>query len=163
MGKPNSKKRIEERREQILLLLSRGYSQSDICRELDITRMTMSRDMKFINETSKRGLFGLAKETLSTMYFDCVRGINEVQKECWRIYRNNDNNREIQQWHRMAALKLIRKCNDTKFEMFQTAPALMEIQRLQNEVNQIKDNTFDKDGKLIRPLSDKELEDLDKP
>jgi DNA-binding NarL/FixJ family response regulator len=69
VGKPNSAKHIEERREKILLLLSKGYSQMEIARELNITRQTISRDMTYINETTKRELFGLAKETLSTIYF----------------------------------------------------------------------------------------------
>ena len=75
----------------------------------------MSSDMRFINESTKKGLFGLAKETLSTMYYNCVQNINEVQKECWRIYRNEDNNPEIHQWHRMSALNLLRKCNANEF------------------------------------------------
>jgi transcriptional regulator with XRE-family HTH domain len=49
MGKANNKRDIRERREKILLLLSRGYSQSDICEELGITRQNMSKDMKFKN------------------------------------------------------------------------------------------------------------------
>jgi IS30 family transposase len=97
MGKANSKKHIEERREKILLLMSRGYSQLEITKELNITRQTMSSDMRFINQSTKKGLFGLAKETLSTMYYNCVQNINEVQKECCHIYRNEDINPEIHQ------------------------------------------------------------------
>jgi hypothetical protein len=63
-------------------------------------------------------LFGLAKETLNTMYFDCIEGINQVQREAWKIYKNEDNNPEINQWHRMTALKIIRNCNDSKFNMY---------------------------------------------
>lgn len=36
-----------------------------------------------------------------------------------------------------------------------------KIHRLQEEVQRLKDNTFDADGKLI--LTQKELDDLDKP
>jgi transcriptional regulator len=163
MGKANNRRHIEERREKILLLMSRGYSQAEITKELGITRQTMSSDMRFINESTKKGLFGLAKETLSTMYYNCVQNINEVQKECWRIYRNEDNNSEIHQWHRMSALNLLRKCNESKFSMFKDVPALMEIQKLQSEIQYIKEKTFDEKGNLIRHLTDKELEDLDKP
>jgi DNA-binding CsgD family transcriptional regulator len=54
MGKPNSRKHIEERREQVLLLLSKGYSQMEICKELRITRQTISSDMKHINESTQK-------------------------------------------------------------------------------------------------------------
>ena len=40
--------------------------------------------MRFINKQTQKGLFGLAKETMSTMFFNCIDGINKVQKEGWR-------------------------------------------------------------------------------
>jgi hypothetical protein len=52
------------------------------------------------------------------MYFNCIEGINQVQREAWKIYKNEDNNPEINQWHRMTALKIIRNCNDSKFNMY---------------------------------------------
>jgi len=163
MGKPNSKKVIAERREKILSLLAKGYSQMDICKELDLTRQTISKNMKWINESTQKGLFGLAKETLSTMFFNCIDGINQVQRECWRIYRNEDNNPEINQWHKMKALSLLRKCNESKFNMYTNGPAFMELHRLENEVKKMEDDLLDKDGKLIRKVTDNELDDLDKP
>ena len=84
----NSKREIEERREKILNLQSMGYTQYAIIKQLGISRMTMSRDMRAINESTKKGLFGVAKnETLSTYFYNCVQGINDVQKECWKIYQ----------------------------------------------------------------------------
>lgn len=136
----------------------------DICKELNVTRQTISRDMKWINESTQKGLFGLAKETLSTMYFSCIDGINQVQRECWKIYRNEDNNPEINEWHKMTALKILRKCNESKFNMYTNGPAFMELHKLENEVKKMEDDLLkDKDGKLVRPLSDKELDELDKP
>src|SRR5918993_5393640 len=88
--RPHTSKVIRERREQILLLMSRGYSQGDISKELNVTRQTISSDMRYINEITNKGLFGLAKETLTTMYFNCIQGVDEVQKEAWNIYRNED-------------------------------------------------------------------------
>ena len=70
--------------------------------------MTMSRDMRAINESTKKGLFGLAKnETLSTYFYNCVQGINDVQKECWKIYRNEHNDPEITHYIQMKALDLL--------------------------------------------------------
>jgi hypothetical protein len=86
----SKKEEIEERREKILNLQSMGYSQYAIIKQLGITRMTMSREMRAINESTKKGLFGVAKnETLSTYFYNCLQGINDVQKECWK------NNSEI--------------------------------------------------------------------
>lgn len=161
--RPHSKKHIAERREKILNLMSRGYSQFEICKELNISRQTISSDMRYINQQTQKGLFGLAKETLNTMYFSCIEGINQVQREAWKIYKNEDNNPEINQWHRMTALKILRNCNESKFNMYSHGPAFMEIERLEQTVRNMRGNTFDEKGNLIRPLSDKELDDLDKP
>jgi hypothetical protein len=158
------KAEIEERRENILNLQSMGYSQYAIIEKLGITRMTMSRDLKAINESTKKGLFGLAKnETLSTYFYNCVQGINDVQKECWKIYRNDDNNPEINLFHKMKALEILRKSNLTKFDMFTNVPGFMELEKLRNEVKEMKDKTFDEKGNFIRTLSDKEIDELDKP
>jgi hypothetical protein len=141
MGKPCSAKEIRERREKILLLLSKGYNQTDIAKELNTTRQTVMRDMKNINEMTNKGLYDLAKATLSTMYFNCIIGLNEVQKECWKIYHNLGNDPTINNWHKIAALKLATEINDKKFGMFQNGPAIIEVNRLGNELNRIK-NAF---------------------
>lgn len=165
MGIRSKKKaEIEERRENILNLQAMGYSQYAIIEKLGITKMTMSRDMKAINESTKKGLFGLAKnETLSTYFYNCIQGINDVQKECWKIYRNERHDPEIDHHIQMRALDLLRKTNETKFNMFTNVPGFMELDRLQKEVKDMRDKTFDEKGHLIRPLSDKEMDELDKP
>jgi hypothetical protein len=139
MGKANNRRDIRSRREKILILMSRGYSQTEICDELKITRQTISSDMKYINETTKRGLFGLARETLSTMYYNCITAIEQVQRECWKRYNTNkDDNPAINEWHKHNALELLRKCAETKFNMFASGPALMEVHKLEAEAEKIK-------------------------
>lgn len=158
------KAEIEERRENILNLQSMGYSQYAIIEKLGITKMTMSRDMRAINEATKKGLFGLAKnETLSTYFYNCLQGVNDVQKECWKIYRNDDNNPEITQFHRMKALEILRKSALTKFDMFTNVPAFMELEKLRTEITYIKEKTFDNKGHFVRPLTDEELDNLNRP
>jgi biotin operon repressor len=93
--RPHSAREIRERREKILLLMARGYSQGDIARELKIARTTVNRDMKNINEMTNKGWYNLAKVTLPTMFFNCIQGLDEVQKECWKIIENLDNNPAI--------------------------------------------------------------------
>jgi hypothetical protein len=73
----------------------------------------------------------LAKATLSTMYFNCVQGLNKIQKECWHICHNKDNDPTINQWHKIAALKLAAEINDKKFGIFTSGPAFMNIGRLE--------------------------------
>ena len=63
----------------------------------------------------------------------------------------------------MRALDLLRKTNETKFNMFTNVPGFMELERLRNEIKYIKEKTFDDKGHFVRELTDEELDALDKP
>jgi transcriptional regulator len=91
--KPHSAKEIRERREKVLILMAKGHNQSDIAKELHTTRNTIMRDIKEINEWTRKGLYDLAKQSLSTMLYSCIIGLNEIEKEAWKIYKNNDNDK----------------------------------------------------------------------
>jgi len=94
--------------------------------------------MKNINEMTNKGLYDLAKATLSTMYFNCVIGMNEIQKECWKMYRNIENDPRILTWHKIAALRLAADINDKKFSMFQNGPAFMQLRELHDELDALR-------------------------
>jgi transcriptional regulator len=148
--KPHSAKFIRERREKVLILMSRGYNQSDIAKELGTTRNTVLHDLKHINVMTKHGLYDLAKQTLSTMYYNCLIGQNELAKECWKLYKNPNNDPSINNWHKIAALRLLIDINKSKFQMFQDGPIFVEIGRLQSELGKIKE-TYLKDNSF-RPF-----------
>src|SRR5215211_791746 len=149
--KPHTAKQIRERREKVLLLMAKGYNQSDIAKELHTTRNTVMRDLKEINEWTKKGLYDLAKQTLPTMYYSCIIEINEAEKEAWKIYRNPDNDPEINQWHRIAALRVLIDINKSKFKMFQDGPAFMEIKRLEGEMERLKQEVDKGNSYVFRP------------
>lgn len=151
--RPHTKKVIRERREQMLLLMSRGYTQGEIARELKVTRQTISSDMIHINEITNRGLHGLAKETLTTIYFNCIQGVDEVQKEAWKIYRNEDKDPTISNWHKIAALKICMDASEKKFAMIAAGPAMVHMNRLENEVTELKNDLLkDKEPRGFRRL-----------
>jgi hypothetical protein len=116
--RPHSQKQIRERREKMLLLMSKGLNHSDVAEKLNTTTNTVYRDMKAISETTNRNLNDLARATLSTMYENCITGLNEILKECWNIYntRREDDNR-LTWWHKIASLRLATEINDKKFNM----------------------------------------------
>ena len=156
MGKPNTPRKIRERREKILLLMSRGMNQINIAKELGTTRMTIMRDMHYINEMSRHGLYDMAK-TSSTLYFNCIQGLDECLDVCWRIFNNVDNNPQINQWHKIAAIRIAATINEKKFNIFANGPAMMQLNKLSEVVKTLKENTFDEKGNLKRELTDKEL------
>jgi DNA-binding CsgD family transcriptional regulator len=143
--RPHSQKEIKERREKMLLLMSKGLNHSDIAAKLNTTTQTVYRDMKAINDITNDNLNNLARATLSTMYQNCVTGINEVLKECWRIYNiRREDDSHLTWWHRIAALRLATEINDKKFSMFMNGPAIMEVRRLKDEVTAFTNDIISK-------------------
>jgi predicted transcriptional regulator len=120
----------------VLILMSKGYNQSDIAKELHTTRRTVLRDVAELNQWTKKGLYDLAKQSLSTMLYSCIIGLNEIEKEAWKIYRSNDNDK-------VYALRLLVDICKSKFTMYESGPAVMEVNKLKNELEKIKNNALE--------------------
>ena len=136
--RPHTAKEIRQRREKVLILMSKGYNQSDIAKELRTTRQTIMKDIHELNQWTRKGLYSMAKESLSTMYYSCLIGINEAEKEAWRLYKNDDKDPTFNNWHKMYALRLLIDINKSKFRMFSDGPAFMEINKLNGELDRLK-------------------------
>ena len=95
--------------------MAKGYSEGDIIRELGITRMTFSRDMRNINEMNSRQFYDLAKSSPSDTFLDCINDLDKITRECWKIY----NDPKITPNDKILALKTISEINDKKYSMFQ--------------------------------------------
>jgi hypothetical protein len=161
----NTPKKIRESREKILLLMEKGYNQLDIAKELQITRMTINRDMHYINEMTNKGVFEMAKTSFATMYSNCNDGFNEIQKEYWKIYCNVDNDPNITPVVKLAALKLAAEIHDKEFSMFKDGPTVMDLRRLHEKVDDLKRVAFEERntfGTRFLPRRDIDINDLDK-
>lgn len=108
---PHNKIEIKERRENILVLLTKGMKGYEIAKELDVDASTVSRDIQYLVSQSHNYLNSLAKEALPFMYQTSIEGIRNVLKECWNIY-TIESNKEITWFHKLAALKLAKECNE---------------------------------------------------
>ena len=89
---PHSRIQIKERRENILVLLTKGMKGYEIAKELGVDASTVSRDIHYLIAQSQNYLNSLAKETLPFMYQTSIEGIKNVLKECWTIYTLDSNN-----------------------------------------------------------------------
>jgi hypothetical protein len=70
----------------------------------------------------------LAKETLP--YQTSIEGIKNVLKECWSIYTdgsNNNKDKDITWFHKIAALKLAKECNEALFKLTAEGPSVMQL------------------------------------
>ena len=118
---PHNRIQVKERRENVLALLTKGMKGYEIAKELGVDASTVSRDIQYLISQSHNYLNSLAKEAFPFMPQTSIEGIRNILKECWRIYidgSNNDHpkNKEITWFHKLAALKLAKECNEALFE-----------------------------------------------
>jgi len=140
---PHNRIQIKERRESILILLTKGKKGYEIAKELRVDASTVSRDIQYLISQSHNYLNTLAKETLPFMYQTSIEGIRNILKECWNIYtteNNNDNinNKDITWFHKIAALKLAKECNEALFRLTADGPSVMYVKLLEERLERIE-------------------------
>ena len=134
---------IKERRENILVLLTKGMKGYEIAKELGVDASTVSRDIHYLIAQSQNYLNSLAKETLPFMYQTSIEGIKNVLKECWIIYTIDSNNKDIDSkdiswFHKIAALKLAKECNEALFRLTTEGPSVMHVKLLEERLERIE-------------------------
>ena len=140
---PHNRITIKERRENILMLLTKGMKGYQIAKELGVDASTVSRDINYLVGQSQNYLNSLAKEALPFMYQTSIEGIKNILKECWNIYTiesNSDDskNKEITWFHKIAALKLAKECNEALFKLTAEGPSVMHLKVLEERPEKIE-------------------------
>ena len=125
----NKKYLIDDRRRQVSMLLSQSLSETEIATQLSVNQSTISRDIKILKEMSLQNIHDLA-----FLYEQSILGIEAVKKHTWDILKEQD----LTVRDRLYALKLIKECNESKFNLFKEGPSLLNIQTLENRLNQIE-------------------------
>ncbi len=126
-----------------MILLTKGKKGYEIAKELRVDASTVSRDIQYLISQSHNYLNTLAKETLPFMYQTSIEGIRNILKECWNIYtteNNNDNinNKDITWFHKIAALKLAKECNEALFRLTADGPSVMYVKLLEERLERIE-------------------------
>jgi hypothetical protein len=128
---------IRERREDVLVLLTKGMKGYEIAKELGVDASTVSRDIHYLISQSHNYLNSLAKEALPFMYQTSIEGIRNVLKECWNIY-TTEGNEEMTWFHKLAALKLAKECNEAIFKLTAEGPSVMYVKLLEQRLARIE-------------------------
>ena len=113
--------KVLERREKVLTLLAKGYTQREVAEELQVHESIISKDVKTLEEATINFIEDLAKKTFGFKYMQSLTGINSVVKEAW------------QQWHtkkesRYLSILLDAYCK--QIELLGDGPAVYAIQRM---------------------------------
>jgi hypothetical protein len=134
---------VRHRRERVALLLAKGATPREIAEALTTSQRIINSDIKTLNEQNERKMFEMAKQTIPTLYQNCLLNFNELIKQCWNIYiRPNapdaDPREFISPRTRIEALRLAGELTREKFNMIQNGPAIFELKKLEQQVTELR-------------------------
>jgi predicted transcriptional regulator len=107
---------VEWRRRQLFELSSKGQSQTEIARTLQISESTISRDLDYLREQAKTNIKRYIDERLPEEYEKCLVGLNAITKEAWNTAQNTEDKRE-----KIHALALAKECYSMKLDLLTNA------------------------------------------
>ena len=119
---------LERKRSKVLELSGQGHSQPEIARILQISQPTVNRDIGYLRGQARQNLQKHIQDKLPEEYQNCMVGINQVLKICWKIVNksrnmNNNENGKSQTVTMtnnkivLQALALINDCNKYKMDL----------------------------------------------
>jgi DNA-binding Lrp family transcriptional regulator len=115
----STKIQLEWRRRQVFELSSKGQSQTEIARILQISESTISRDLDYLREQSKTNIKKYVDERLPEEYEKCLIGLNAILRESWDTAQNTEDKRE-----KIQALSLAKDCYSMKLDLLTNATVI---------------------------------------
>jgi hypothetical protein len=112
----STKMQVEWRRAKVLELLSKGDSQSEIAKVLQVDLSIISRDVYFLRQQAKSNIRRYIDERLPKEYEKCLVGLNAITKEAWNTAANTEDKRE-----KIQALSLAKECYSMKLDLLTNA------------------------------------------
>jgi predicted transcriptional regulator len=90
----STKMQVEWRRRQVCELSSKGQSQTEIARTLQISESTISIDLDHLREQSKHNIKRYIDERLPEEYEKCLVGLTAILREAWNTSQQTEDKRE---------------------------------------------------------------------
>ena len=121
---------MEQRRNKVRELLTRGYAQYEIANTLHISQPTISRDIHYIEKELPKSRENYGHRLFST-YESTLLGYDEMIKKLWSIIdsKNTDDK------DRIKAITLIAQYYRERMELIKSEPDLLSnkkyMERLQ--------------------------------
>src|SRR5919205_2819285 len=112
----STKMQVEWRRTKVLELLSKGDSQSEIAKTLQVDLSVISRDVYFLRQQAKDNIKKYIDERLPEEYEKCLVGLNAITREAWNTANNTEDKRE-----KMQVLSLAKECHSMKLDLLTNA------------------------------------------
>jgi hypothetical protein len=128
---------VVERREKVMVLVTKGLKGYQIAQELNVDPATVSRDIQYLSKESSNALNSLAKETLPFMYQSSIEGIRSILKESWKIYNNEEKDQDLTWSHRLKALEITKSCYESVFKLVSEGPSLIYMKSLEERLDKL--------------------------
>jgi hypothetical protein len=90
----STKMQVDWRRAKVLELLSKGDSQSEIAKTLQVDLSIISRDVYFLRQQAKYNIKRYIDERLPEEYEKCLVGLNAITREAWNKATSTEDRRE---------------------------------------------------------------------
>lgn len=120
-------------------MLAKGHSETEIAGLLGVHVSTICRDVKVLKQLSQRFVFDLAKGDLTYNYKQCIDCIDEIRREVWSLYKYVDWSQgvHLSVKEKLAALKLLKECNEAKFALLEKGPSVLNLKGMEERLENI--------------------------
>jgi hypothetical protein len=112
----STKMQVEWRRTKVLELLSKGDSQSEIAKLLQVDLSIINRDVYHLRQQAKSNIKRYIDERLPEEYEKCLVGLNAITREAWNTAQSTEDRRE-----KIQALSLAKECYSMKLDLLTNA------------------------------------------
>jgi hypothetical protein len=137
----STKMQVEWRRNKVLELLSKGDSQSEIAKTLQVDLSIISRDVYYLRQQAKANVKKYIDERLPEEYEKCLVGLNAITKEAWNTAQNTEDKRE-----KIQALSLAKECYSMKLDLLTNATVVDDAMRFVSNRSNDKQKTSSDDS-----------------
>jgi predicted transcriptional regulator len=128
---------LQWRRSKVIELRSRGLSQIEIARELQVSEASISLDIQYLRNQAKEYIKEYVTEHLPEQYQVCLTALDVIIKRAFEILETSHDNRE-----KLQAMELFKDTHLVKLELLSNATtidsALNYIRNKQQEQQQKK-------------------------
>jgi transcriptional regulator len=111
----------QDRIVKVLTLHSKGFSQSEIAKKLNVNQSTVSRDLDEIRRKARKTLDLYMREEIPNELQIYISGLNEITKNLWEIVEDKENPK-ITTRDRTYVLSLLMQCYSKRMEMLIGGP-----------------------------------------
>jgi hypothetical protein len=126
----STKMQVEWRRTKVLELLSKGSSQSEIAKVLQVDLSIISRDVYYLRQQAKSSIKRYIDERLPEEYEKCLVGLTAILREAWSTSQQAEDRRE-----KIQALSLAKDCYSMKLDLLTNAKVVDDAIRFVKESN----------------------------